>query len=320
MPPQALAGDVAPAAARRAPAPAAARMSAGLLDAPAAGTALRPITAADVPEAGRVLHRAFAGVQDRHGCPRQLPEAVDALALIGSLVRRPGVWGVAALRDGRLVGSAFLDERGPVRGVGPVSVDPAVQGTGVGRRLLEVVLARGGRAPGVRLMQDAFNGRSIALAASLGFRVTDPVALVQGLPTQARTPGVEVRALTEGDLGECEALEVAVHGSARTDALRQALDAPGAPPLVAVRERRVVAFAAGIDDPVTTYAAAAHAGDLAALLTGAARPLSFLLPLRQDALLRWALDEGLRLVRPLTAMTLGTVPTPRGAWLPSVFA
>jgi hypothetical protein len=39
---------------------------------------------------------------------------------------------VVAEIDGRVVGSNFLDERGPVRGVGPITVDPAAQGRGSG--------------------------------------------------------------------------------------------------------------------------------------------------------------------------------------------
>jgi hypothetical protein len=39
--------------------------------------------------------------------------------LMAIWIPHPMVWGVVAELDGRLVGSNFLDERNPIRGVGP---------------------------------------------------------------------------------------------------------------------------------------------------------------------------------------------------------
>ena len=38
-------------------------------------------------------------------------------------------------REGNVLGSAFVDERGVIAGIGPVTVDPDVQDVGVGRAL-----------------------------------------------------------------------------------------------------------------------------------------------------------------------------------------
>ena len=46
--------------------------------------------------------------------------------------RIPSVWGVVAEVEGRVVGSNFLDERSPIRGVGPITVDPRGQNAGSG--------------------------------------------------------------------------------------------------------------------------------------------------------------------------------------------
>lgn len=97
-------------------------------------------------------------------------------------IRHPGFWGVVAEIDGQVVGSNFLDERDPIRGVGPITVDPGCRTPGVGRRLMEAVLVRGERAPGIRLVQDAFNMRSLGLHESLGFAVMEPVAVIRGTP------------------------------------------------------------------------------------------------------------------------------------------
>ncbi len=56
---------------------------------------------------------------------------------------------------------------------------------------------------------------------------------------------------------------------------------------------------------------------LGALAAGE-EPASFLLPLQQAGLFRWCLGEGLRVVKPMTYMTLGQYREPNGCWVPSV--
>jgi predicted N-acetyltransferase YhbS len=67
------------------------------------------------------------------------------------LIGHPGFYSVVAEADGRIVGSNFLDERSPISGVGPITVDPNVQDAGVGRVLMRDVMrrARDSSAPGL---------------------------------------------------------------------------------------------------------------------------------------------------------------------------
>ena len=44
----------------------------------------------------------------------------------------------------------------------------------------------------------------------------------------------------------------------------------------------------------------------------------FLLPTRNSDLLRWCLENGLRVVQPLTLMSTGLYNEPAGAFLPSI--
>lgn len=44
----------------------------------------------------------------------------------------------------------------------------------------------------------------------------------------------------------------------------------------------------------------------------------FNLPVRNGAVFRWALDQGLRVVQTMTLMTIGIYNEPQSAWLPSV--
>jgi hypothetical protein len=62
--------------------------------------------------------------------------------------------------------------------------------------------------------------------------------------------------------------------------------------------------------------------DMRALIAGAAsmssEPVSFLLPTRQASFFRWCLGEGMRIVKPMTLMTMGNYQEPRGYHFPSV--
>ena len=283
---------------------------------------LRPIEPDDADAAARVLFDAFAGIHDRHGFPRDFPTPEAAAGLTSAFIAHPSIWGVVAEVDGRVVGTNFVDERGPIAGVGPITVDPAAQQRGVGRRLMEAVLERASGAAGIRLLQDAFNARSLALYASLGFEVREPVVVIGGTPRTASAPGVEVRPLSQGDVAECERLHLRVHGYERTGELRDALAAPGLEPVVAVRDGRIVAYATTVTFFAAAYGVAETESDMAGLIAGALAaadaPASFLLPARQHELLRRTLASGLRVVKPMTYMTVGEFREPRGAWIPSV--
>jgi hypothetical protein len=57
---------------------------------------------------------------------------------------------------------------------------------------------------------------------------------------------------------------------------------------------------------------------MAALVLASGEPVSFLLPTRQHELFRWALEAGLRVVKPMNYMVRGQYREPAGAWIPSV--
>jgi predicted N-acetyltransferase YhbS len=281
---------------------------------------LRPATPADVEPCAKIIFEAFHGIAERHSFPPDFPVIEAATELAGMFIGHPAIFGVVAESGGRIVGSNFLDERDPIRGLGPITVDPTVQGRGVGRQLMQAVLERGRGAAGIRLLQDAFNSQSISLYASLGFEVREPVQLVTGTPRSAPPAGVEVRRLAEGDLDACAALCASVHGFDRRHELADALQFLA--PVVAVRGGRVTAYATAPTFWPLNHGVAEHEEDMRALLLGAARlspePVALLLPVRQADFFRWALGEGLRVVKPMTLMTLGAYREPSGTWFPSV--
>ena len=281
---------------------------------------IRPATPADAEACGRIIFKAFRGIADRHGLPWDFPSAEAGTQLATTFIEAPSIYGVVAELDGRVVGSNFMAEGDPIRGIGPITVDPAVQGSGVGRRLMEAALARAGDAMGVRLVQDAFNTRSISLYASLGFDVREPLLLMRGTPHSGPSPGFVVRAMTVGDVSACTDLCTAVHGIARSNELHEALQV--FTPFVVERGGRITGYLSAATFWLMNHGVAETELDMRALLTGAGamspEPLSLLLPMRQANLFRWVLHQGMRVVKPMNLMTIGTYQEPKGCYFPSV--
>src|SRR5258707_6251047 len=103
---------------------------------------LRPIAPADAPAAGAICHDAFRAIAEQHNFPADFPDRDVATGLMSDLATRSGVYGVVAELDGGIAGSNFVDERAPIVGVGPITVDPTLQNSGVGRALMQHMIDR----------------------------------------------------------------------------------------------------------------------------------------------------------------------------------
>jgi hypothetical protein len=230
----------------------------------------------------------------------------------------PGVYSVLAELDGKIVGSNFLDERDTIAGIGPISVDPAVQNQTVGRNLMRNVIERaaGRRFAGVRLVQAAYHNRSLCLYTKLGFETRDTLSKINGTPPRVKFPGFEVRPAVAADLDECNRLCLRVHGHDRCGELRDVI-ADGRAKVVE-HLGRITAYTTGI--AFFGHAVAENSDGLKALIAAADDygGGGFLLPTRNGDLFRWCLGQGLRLVHQMTLMTIGLYNEPAGAWLPSV--
>ena len=280
---------------------------------------LRAPEPSDVEALSQIVFDAFGSIHDQHRFPRDFPTIEAAVGMMSAWVPHPQIWGVVAEADGRIVGSNFLDERDSIRGVGPITIDPSSQNSGVGRRLMEAVIERGKDADGIRLLQDGFHMRSLSLYTSLGFDVTAPCIVMIGKPRSGPVDGVQVRPLEESDLDACGALCKKVHGFERSGSLRDAVQA--LQPFVAERDGRIVAYAAAPAFWPMSHGVAETDEDMKALLQGAAAqvddPIALLVPLL-SGLYRWGLEQGLRAVKPMNVMSMGSYQEPRGAWYPSV--
>jgi GNAT superfamily N-acetyltransferase len=279
---------------------------------------LRRAALSDAEACGRIVFDAFKAIADQHRFPPDFGSPGEGLGLIRMLLWRPRVHGIVAEMDGRVVGSNFLDERSLIVGLGPISVDPAVQNRQVGRRLMQAALERvrdEGR-PGVRLVQSAYHGRSLALYTTLGFRVREGLACLQGPPIATSVTGRRVRPAREADVDACDHLCRRVHGHDRHGEVVEAV-AQGAAQVVE-HDGRISGYATGL----AFFAHAVGEGneDVMALI-GSAPAFGgpgILVPLRNAPLLEWCLVHRLKIVQVMTLMTRGLYNEPAGAYLPSV--
>lgn len=282
---------------------------------------IRHVTTADVENCGRTIYEAFIGIADKHNFPHDFPNLESAVEMARMCIDSPQISGfVAEDEKGKFLGSNFLWEHDAIRGVGPITIDPHVQSKGIGRRLMQAVIEKGKAAPGIRLVQDAFNTASMSLYASLGFETVEPLVIIQGTPKEEISSKTEVRPIEAKDFEAADRLCRKIHGFDRGNELRQTSQI--LPSFVALREKRVVAYATAPFMWQLNHAVAETTEDMQDLLLGAAKlsgqPLSFLLPIRQAELFRWCLSQGLRVVKPMNLMAMGEYYEPRGCFLPSV--
>ena len=279
---------------------------------------IRRATAADLDACAQICYDAFTTINAEHNFPPDFPSPDVAKHVLSLMFSHPKFFCVVAEQNGKVIGSNCLDERDSVAGVGPITVAPSSQNVGAGRLLMAAVMDRAAEKnfAGVRLVQAAFHNRSMSLYAKLGFDIREPLVAMQGPAIRKIPGGYSVRPAKSSDLDTCGALCLRVHGHHRSGEMADAISEGSA--AVAEHNGRVTAYTSIIG--FFGHAVAENNEGLQALI-GAASEFAgpgFLLPTRNTELFRWCLSNGLRVVEPMTLMSLGLYNEPAGAFLPSI--
>jgi len=272
----------------------------------------------DAQACATICYQAFHTINSRHGFPDDLPSAEQAAGIMTTMFGHPGFYCVVAEDGSRILGSNCMDERSPIAGIGPITVDPGAQNRGVGRKLMQAVMdrARERNFPGVRMVKAAFHTRSLSLYATLGFDAREPLSVMQGPAIKKKLEGCAVRPATAADLQACNRVSVIVHGHDRGGDLGDSI-AQGTAAVVE-RHGRITAYCSSL--AFFGHAVAESNLDLQALIAAAEGfgGSGILVPTRNAELFRWCLANGLRVVEPMTLMTVGLYNEPSGAWLASI--
>lgn len=272
----------------------------------------------DAAACGVICYEAFHKLNTDHNFPPDVPSPERGVGLLTHLFSGSRFYCVVAEADGRILGSNCLDERDEIYGVGPITIDPQAQNRGVGRKLMEAVLerARDRGAAGVRLVQAAFHNRSLSLYTSLGFDVREPLSVMQGKAIKKTYDGFAVRKAQPSDLEACNNVALRVHGHDRGGELADAIQQGSA--MVVARHGRITGYTSSL--AFFGHTVAETTADLQALIAAAEQfdGPGFLMPSRNSELFRWCLASGLRVVQPMTLMSIGLYNEPKGAFLPSI--
>jgi hypothetical protein len=183
---------------------------------------------------------------------------------------------------------------------------------------MEAVLerARTKTIKAVRLVQAAYHSRSLSLYAKLGFVCREPLVAIQGRPPGISMAGHVVRSARESDRPAMDALCRGVHGYDRSNETGAAIRQGTA--MLVERDGHVIGYTTGVG--FFGHAVAETVEAMKALIAAApsyAGP-GFLLPIRQAELFRWCLDQKLKVVMPMTLMSIGPYKEPEGSFLPSI--
>jgi Acetyltransferase (GNAT) family len=279
---------------------------------------IRRATPADAEVCGKICFEAFSNLANHHNFPQDFPNPEVPIGVLSMMFSHPGFFCVVAEQGGTVIGSNCLDERTLIAGVGPITIDPAAQNRTAGRQLMKAVMARAAERKfvGIRLVQAAYHNRSLSLYAKLGFVVREPLSCMQGQAIQKTLPGYRVRPAQARDLAACNELCMRVHGHDRGGELSDAIQQGTA--VVAESGGCVTAYASSV--AFFGHAVGETNKDLKALIAAAPafHGSGILVPTRNAGLFDWCLESGLRVVQPMTLMTVGLYNEPAGAYLPSI--
>jgi ribosomal protein S18 acetylase RimI-like enzyme len=286
---------------------------------------VRPLEERDADRAGDVNFLAFYDVALRHAQPPVVTTPAEARAYVRHLLAFAPLGGLVAERDGEIAGMAWVHVRGPVATIGPLAVDPRMQGQGIGRLLLERCVALAGpRAPQVRLVQESYNAASLGLYVRAGFRVVAPLIeleLPAGGRLEAAAPtGVRLRPASAADRTQLVERDGRAFGAPRPQNVDLYLRRGRG--LVAERGQALAGYAFGIALGPVAYLGSASAEDGGVLLEllaaqtaavhGPATDVRVLVPSGDRLLVDGLLALGFRVLRACHYMVRGggTAPPP----------
>jgi hypothetical protein len=204
--------------------------------------------------------------------------------------------------------------------IGPLTVHPSAEG-GVGRMLMDAALTQAHKQNynQIRLVQSPSHVRSFVLYTKSGFRLREPLFLMQGqlLKGGNSTSSGDVRLVrNDNDISVCNRLCKSVHGFSREMELRQAKD-QGVATMIE-KDGIITGYAAGIG--ILCHAVAESNEDLKALITNATAILGpgFFVPARNYEVIYWLLENGFQIGWPANLMTIGHYQEPLIPFLPSL--
>jgi len=284
---------------------------------------IRPLVETDAEICGKIGFRAHNAVSSAHGYPSEQPSEEYAIGLIRTLLENPNSYGILAEKDTRILGSIFLHKfpPSPIAVIGPLTVDPAAEGGGVGGTLMNAAVsyAHSQNYEHVRLVQSPSHIRSFVLYTKSGFTLREPLFLMQGNALNENSDKKDLKLHkieTDEDVLECNRLCIQVHGFAREGELRQAMSQGVA--IEIESEGKILGYSAGLGLFGHSIASSNDVlKELIARSIGITGP-GFFVPAKNREIVMWLLEQGFIIQWPANLMTLGPYMEPTLPFLPSL--
>lgn len=239
-------------------------MSFEFLRADAAHADVRPMAAEDITAVGEIIYGAIARVFRDHGQPEPIADAGHGERIARLYLDLDPEGAMVALRDGRVVAAGFVHIRDEVASLGPVVVEPELQGQGLGKLLVDRLCEQASHCTAIRIFVDAFNTRAFGIALRRGFQPRETgirLVALGGLSGRGMLQAIApapVRDLAPTDLESLIRFDRALFGGSRDRDFRALLAMGG------------VGLVAGDGDTIRGYLFGRVEGNLATIGPGEA--------------------------------------------------
>ncbi len=226
---------------------------------------------------------------------------------------------VVAEQNGRLIGSNCLDLRSVIAGLGPITIDPAVQNSGIGRSLMQAAMDRCRRTPRFRHSPRAGSlPQPLALALHAPrFRCPRAALLHAGPHHHALPPRLHCAPRNPPQTSPPATLSlivstdsIAASNSPRPSTTRPPSSSSGTAASPAMPARSLSSDTPPPKPTLTSRHSSPQPKPSAAPASSC--------PHATARVFRWCLANGLRVTQPMTLMSTGLYNEPAGAWFPSV--
>ena len=274
---------------------------------------LVPTTRDHSDEVANICFEAYKDLTDRHNFPQMFPSTGVTRQAYSDWLDNRFSYGVTAMLNDRPIGSAFAWTMDEVVGIGPVSVDPASQGAGAAKAMMQhlVDYSKDRGYDKIRLSQRAYNPVSLSVYASIGFDVKESFMEMRAAPTP--DPLQSVRPYDESDLPSLRDL------SKRIYKVDRGAEIESSGHMLLVRERGAAITGYFSGEFGFGHGVAESDDDMLALVGEFAirnpENAKFNCPLSSGELYRKFLKAGCRAVEMHTLMAYGPYEQPEGAWL-----
>ena len=282
---------------------------------------LRPARPSDADSIANVIFDAFNFIANKHGQASDFDSPpVNRTHQRLQRLDEFNDYCVVAEAGNQIVGVNFNDRHGDVGAIGVLAVLPSFQGQRIGRRLMESAIEHG-RSVGYksqRLLQAAYNSKSMGLYLSLGMVVREHLVNLNGtiIGDSIGSPDIKTERAFEDDVKTCSKFCEELYRVGRSREINDA--AVDGSLLVARESGNIVGLTTGIGFSGFTVASTNAAIKSLIVNQATIEPPGTLVPATNHSLIKWCLDSGLKINQSMNLMTLGEYEEPVAKWLPSI--